>query len=64
MPMAREDPSLMTTAEACELLRVSKPTLYKLARKHRWDRVKLGRAARWKRRQVLAGIEADSRRMR
>lgn len=59
----REGP-LMTTQEVRDLFAVSRTMVYKLARRHRWDRVSVGRATRWKRAQVMRAVDAMSRQMR
>lgn len=64
MRRADDDPGLMTTREVQELLRVSRGMLYRIARRDRWDVVKMGRCTRWKRRQVLRTIESRSKQMR
>lgn len=51
-----------TTIEACEMLTVSRTTLYKVAKLHGIEPIKLGTATRWRRDDVrrIAGLPSQT----
>ena len=52
-----EDNDLLTIKEVCEILKITRLTLYKLTKKGDITAYKLGRAVRYRRGDIMAGLK-------